>query len=225
MDDDVFADRTEAGRLLAQAVLALEPQDPVVLALPRGGVPVAAEVARVLKAPLDLLLVRKIGAPQHGELAIAAVADGPQPILVVDAETLQMTGATQAYVEREMSKEVKEIARRRIAYLHGRPPLDVEGKTVVVVDDGIATGTTVRAALKALRHRRPARTVLAVPVAPPDVVAALRDEVDDLVCLSRPHFFHAVGAHYDDFHQVSDDEVVRIMGEAGSWAARAVPSA
>ncbi len=211
---DVFSDRVEAGRLLAQAVLALELVDPVVLALPRGGVPVAAEVARALRAPLDLLLVRKIGAPTHRELAIAAVAEGPQAHVVIDTETLRMTGATEAYVEREVKVALREIARRRTAYLHGRPTLPVEGKTVVLVDDGIASGTTVRAALQAVRLRRPARLVLAIPVAPQDVVAALRPDVDDLVCLSQPPYFRAVGVHYADFHQVSDDEVIRIMDEA-----------
>lgn len=210
---DVFADRTQAGRLLAQEVLALKLTDPVVLALPRGGVPVAAEVASALHAPLDLLLVRKIGAPGHGELAVAAVAEGPPSAVVVDDEIRHMTGASRAYVDHEAKEELREIARRRTAYLRDRPPLSVEGKTAVVVDDGIATGTTVRAALQALRRRKPARLVLAIPVAPSEAVAALRAEVDDLVCLSQPPYFHAVGLHYADFHQVSDDEVVRILDE------------
>lgn len=211
---DVFADRTEAGRLLAQEILALKLIDPVILALPRGGVPVAAEVANALHAPLDLLLVRKIGAPEHSELAVAAVAEGPLPVVVIDDETLHMTGASRAYVDREAKEELREIARRRTAYLHDRPPLSVTGKTAAVVDDGIATGTTVRAALQALRRSKPARLVLAIPVGPLEVVAALRAEVDDLVCLSQPPYFRAVGVHYDDFHQVSDDEVVRILDEA-----------
>jgi putative phosphoribosyl transferase len=210
---DVFADRTQAGRLLAQKVLALKVVDPIVLALPRGGVPVAAEVANALHAPLDLLLVRKIGAPAHRELAVAAVAEGPHAQVVIDHETLRMTGATKAYVDREAKAELREIVRRRTAYLHDRAALPVEGKTAIVVDDGIATGTTVRAALQALRRRNPARLVLAIPVASPDIVAALRVEVDDLVCLSQPSYFHAVGAHYADFHQVSDEEVIRILDE------------
>lgn len=209
----VFADRIEAGRLLAEEVLALNLVDPVVLALPRGGVPVAAEVASALHAPLDLLLVRKIGAPEHGELAVAAVAEGPLPVVVIDDETLHLTGASRAYVDREAKGELREIARRRAVYLRNRPPLPVEGRTAVVVDDGIATGTTVRAALQALRRRNPSRLVLAIPVAPPEVVAALRADVDDLVCLSQPPYFHAVGVHYADFHQVSDEEVVRILDE------------
>lgn len=211
---DVFADRIEAGRLLAKQVAALKLVDPVVLALPRGGVPVAAEVAAVLHAPLDLLLVRKIGAPAHRELAVAAVAEGgPAGELVLDAETMDLTGATPAYVEREAKAELQEIVRRRQVYLQGRAPVAVEGRSVVVVDDGIATGTTVRAALQALRRRKPSRLVLAVPVAPADTVALLRAEVDDLVCLAQPAFFHAVGAHYADFHQVSDDEVVAVLAQ------------
>jgi putative phosphoribosyl transferase len=206
-----FADRSEAGRRLARALVAMKLVDPVVLALPRGGVPVAAEVAAALHAPLDLLLVRKIGAPAQRELAVAAVAEGPGDGLVLDSETMEMTGATRAYVEREAISERAENARRRAAYLGGRAPLPIAGKTAVVVDDGIATGTTVRAALQALRDRRPARLVLAVPVASPRVVADLRPLVDDLVCLSQPPSFYAVGAYYVDFRQVSDDEVIAAL--------------
>jgi putative phosphoribosyl transferase len=206
-----FVDRRDAGRRLAAALVTMRLTDPVVLALPRGGVPVAVEVARALHAPLDLLLVRKIGAPGQRELAVAAVAEGPDGFLVMDPDTMAATGASRAYVEREAALERSEIARRRKAYLGGRVALPVEGRAVVVVDDGIATGTTVRAALRALRAQRPARLVLAVPVAPPAAVADLRPLVDDLVCLSQPAAFYAVGAHYDDFQQVSDDEVIAAL--------------
>ncbi len=192
--------------------------DPVVLALPRGGVPVAAEISAVLRAPLDLLLVRKIGAPAQPELAVAAVAEGAGDGLVVDAKTMEMTGATRAYVERQAIGERAEIARRRSLYIGARTPARVEGKTVVLVDDGIATGTTVRAALQVLRRRRPARLVLAVPVAPPRVVADLRPLVDDLVCLEQPGVFHAVGAHYADFHQVCDDDVIAVLARTAGQA-------
>jgi putative phosphoribosyl transferase len=208
---NAFADRSEAGCELARALAALRLVDPIVLALPRGGVPVAVEVAAALHAPLDLLLVRKIGAPDQRELAVAAVAEGSGDGLVLDTETMAMTGASNAYVEREARRELEEIVRRRKVYLGGRAPLPIEGKTAVVVDDGIATGTTVRAALRSLRARRPARLVLAVPVASPSVVAELRPLVDDLVCLSQPPSFYAVGAHYADFHQVSDDEVAAAL--------------
>ncbi|HVO06239.1 MAG TPA: phosphoribosyltransferase family protein [Burkholderiaceae bacterium] len=217
---ELFVDRSDAGRQLADALATHKITDAVVLALPRGGVPVAVEVARALHAPLDVLLVRKIGAPGQRELAVAAVAEGPGDDLVLDAETMAVTGASRSYVEREAVHERAEIARRRDAYRSGRAALPVEGKTVVVVDDGIATGTTVRAALQALRRRRPERLVLAVPVAPPDAVALLRPLVDDLVCLREPPAFYAVGAHYADFAQVSDEEVVAALRRAAPPATR-----
>jgi putative phosphoribosyl transferase len=207
-----FTNRTEAGRALAQRLSRMAlPAPIVVLALPRGGVPIGVEVARALKAPLDLLLVRKIGAPWQRELAVAAVVDGQPPDIVLDRETMAMTGVNQAYVDAEAKSELAEIERRRGVYLRGRAPIGVEGATAIVVDDGIATGTTVRAALKALRRRHPARLVLAVPVAPSDTLAELRSEVDDVVCLAEPYPFHAIGLHYVDFHQVSDDEVLAAL--------------
>ena len=211
---EAFMDRVEAGRLLGQRLAALRLVDPVVLALPRGGVPVAAEVARALHAPLDLLMVRKIGAPGQRELAVAAVVDGGHPEIVVDEESLRLSGADRAYVDAEAAHELKEIERRRALYLRGRGPVPLAGKSVVLVDDGIATGTTVRAALKALQRSNAACLVLAVPVAPADTAAQLRAEVDDLVCLSQPEFFHAVGAHYRDFHQIEDDEVIALLDTA-----------
>jgi len=222
--DDVFADRTAAGRLLARALLELKLPAPVVLALPRGGVPVAVEIALALHAPLDLLIVRKIGAPGNPELAVGAIAEGA-PAAVVDGESLRATGTRQAYVERQAKVELQEIARRRAAYLRDRPPLPVEGRTAIVVDDGLATGSTARAAVRALRARKAARVVLAVPVAPAEAVAALRPEVNDLVCLSTPHFFEAVGVHYADFRQVRDDEVIEGLARAaGAAATPALPT-
>ena len=204
-----FVDRHEAGHLLGQrlADLAL-PAPVVVLALPRGGVPVGAEVARALGAPLDLLLVRKIGVPWQRELALAAVVDGDEPQVVVDDEVQRISGVERAYIDAEAARELHEIERRRRVYLRGGAPLSVADATAVVVDDGIATGTSVRAALKALRRRSPRRLVLAVPVAPADTLQTLRAEVDDLVCLAQPEPFHAIGLHYDDFHQLDDAEVL-----------------
>ncbi|MBA4176376.1 MAG: phosphoribosyltransferase [Leptothrix sp. (in: Bacteria)] len=220
--DKRFADRAEAGRLLAQELAARAWAGPcVVLALPRGGVPIGAAVARALKAPLDLLLVRKIGAPWQPELAVAAVVDGTPPQLVIDEGISASVGADRAYIERCVPEQVREIERRRAVYLRGREPVDVEGATAIVVDDGIATGTTVRAALRALRLRRPKRLVLAVPVAPEDAVASLRAEVDEVVCLRTPANFHAIGLHYADFHQVGDDEVVAELDALGKPAAAA----
>ena len=216
----LFTDRADAARQLARR-LSATPRDGriVVLALPRGGVPIGAEVARVLGAPLDLLLVRKIGAPWQPEFAVAAVVDGTPPQTVVDEQTCALTGVDAEYIRRQTERELREIERRRHVYLHGRTPVDVAGATVIVVDDGIATGTTVRAALKALRLRHPRRLVLAVPVAPADTLAALRSEVDEIVCLEQPFPFHAIGNHYADFHQVGDDEVIEALDAAQRRAA------
>ena len=207
----IFTDRIAAGRELAEQLRSLHVPDPVVLALPRGGVPVAAEVARALGAPMDLILVRKIGVPWQPELAVAAIVDGGDPQLVIDEEVQRMARIGRDYIDRESKVQLREIERRRVLYLHGRAPLPVAGRSAIVVDDGIATGTTVRAALKALRRRKPARLVLAVPVAPAETIAALRREVDDVVCLSQPEDFRAIGLHYEDFHQLEDREVIEQM--------------
>ncbi len=211
-----FADRAEAGERLAAVLAAQHWVDPVVIALPRGGVPVAARVAAALHAPLELLLVRKIGAPGQRELAVAALVDGDPPELVFDHAVMAASGATVAYVEREALEAQRENERRRRVYQPGRAPLPLAGRTVLLVDDGIATGTTVRAALRALRRRGPVRLVLAVPVAPRGTVAALRGEVDELVCLAQPRDFQAVGAHYGDFEQVDDAQVVAALAAAGA---------
>lgn len=208
----VFDNRDQAGRALA-ARLADEhlPGPIVVLALPRGGVPIGKAVARRLDAPLDLLLVRKIGAPWQSELAVAAVVDGGEPELVIDEQTSAAVGASNAYIDAQAQIEWTEIERRRTLYLQGRAPLPVKGATAIVVDDGIATGTTVRAALKALRRRGAARLVLAVPVAPHDTLTRLAREVDFIVCLAEPDPFRAIGLHYRDFEQLSDDEVISLL--------------
>jgi len=207
----LFADRVQAGRALAREIAKLGLPAPIVLALPRGGVPVAAEIARELGAPLDLLLVRKIGVPWQPELAVAAVVDGPDQELVIDEDTRAATGVGRGYIEAKAKEQIQEIERRRHLYLGDRLPLPVDNCTAIVVDDGIATGTSMRAALKALRRRKPAALVMAVPVAPPDTIEALRREVDRIVCLAQPEPFYAVGSHYDDFHQVEDDEVMATL--------------
>lgn len=212
-----FADRKAAGRALAQALASMHfDHPPVVLALPRGGVPVAAEVARRLAAPLDLLLVRKIGAPWQPELALAAVVEGDPPVLVLDDEVQGVARLGPRELAQARDDALLEIERRRRLYLQGRGALPLAGRTAIVVDDGIATGTTVRAALRGVRQRGPARLVLAVPVAPVDTVAGLRAEVDSLVCLHTPAHFRAVGAHYLDFHQVGDDEVLATLRRAAA---------
>lgn len=219
----IFADRFDAGRRLAAALRHLRGKDPVVLALVRGGLPVAFEVARALSAPLDVVLVRKIGAPSQPELAVGAVVDGDQPEIVSNPEVMRMVGVTQSYVDAEARRQLAEIDRRRALYLRGRPPVEVRGRTAIVVDDGIATGATTRAALHAVRRRQPARLVLAVPVAPVDAVERLAGDADEIVCLDRPEPFGAVGYFYGDFRQVSDDEVVDLLERARDGAARDQP--
>jgi putative phosphoribosyl transferase len=211
----VFDDRDQAGRALA-ARLADEhlPGPIVVLALPRGGVPVAAPVARRLNAPLDLLLVRKIGAPWQSELAVGAVVDGGHPEVVIDEAASAATGASRSYIDQQAQIEWRELERRRAVYLRGRTPVPVAGATVILIDDGIATGTTVRAALIALRRRGPARLVLAVPVAPHDTLTRLAREVDKIVCLAEPVPFRAIGLHYRDFEQLSDEAVITTLDAA-----------
>jgi putative phosphoribosyl transferase len=219
----VFRDRRQAGMLLAARISDLvrahpEMADPLVLALPRGGVPVGVEVARVLCAPLDLLMVRKIGVPWQPELAAAAVVDGEHPQIVVNEDVVAAVGMTEADIDAGKARELAEIERRRGLYLAGRKPVPIEGRDVIVVDDGIATGATTRAALKGVRQRHPRSLTLAVPVAPPETLDLLRREVDHIVCLETPDFFRAIGAYYDDFRQVSDGEVVAMLHEAERFA-------
>ncbi len=209
-----FKDRRSAGKLLAERVKELKPADPVVLAMPRGGVPVGLEVAKALGAPLDLVLVRKIGVPYQPELAAGAVVDGDQPEIVVNDDVMQLAGLTREYIDERAKEELVEIERRRQVYLSGRPRVPLNGRTLIIVDDGIATGASIRAAIAALKRRNPLKLILAVPVAPADTIEKLRAEVDDVVCLQMPEPFYAIGMHYDDFHQVPDDEVVRLMNEA-----------
>ena len=206
-----FKDRKAAGRALAEAIAAKSLPDPVVLALPRGGVPVAAEVARVLNAPLDLVMVRKIGVPWQPELAAAAVIDGKDAQIVVNDEVCAEAIISRSYIDEMVKEELKEIERRAKLYLKDRPRVRIGGRSAIVVDDGIATGTTIRAVIKALRLKQPRSILLAVPVAPKEAVAALRAETDDIICLETPEPFWGIGLHYADFHQVSDDEVIAIL--------------
>ena len=212
--EPLFEDRRDAGRQLAAALMRYEQSRAVVLALPRGGVPTAFEVAKALAAPLDVLLVRKIGAPGHAELGLGAVVDGAEPQLVLNEEIVRRIRPPPGYIDEEMRRQLTEIERRRRRYLGDWPPVRVEGRTTIVVDDGIATGGTVRAALRGLSRIRPSRLVLAVPVAPADSLDELAAECDDIVCLATPEPFFAVGPHYRDFNQTEDDEVVRLLAEA-----------
>ena len=218
-----FENRTDAGRQLAQAMAGMAFRDPVVLALPRGGVPLGLEIARRLKAPLDLLLVRKIGAPGNSEYGIGAVIEGQPPQRVIDPDAVKYARASEDYIEAETQRQIDVIVSRRALYLSGRASVGLAGRDAVVVDDGIATGSTVRAALKALRGIGVASITLAVPVAPIDVAHRLRDEVDHFVCLMTPEDFDSVGAYYNDFSQLTDEEVIALLAEAAQ-PERSTPS-
>ena len=206
-----FRDRCEAGRKLAAALAKYRDQRPVILALPRGGVPVAAEVATALAAPLDLILVRKVGVPDQPELAMGAVVDGGDPIIVRNEDIIELAGIGQSEFKAVCDRELAEIERRRQRYLGNRQRADVAGRTAIVIDDGVATGATTRTALRATRMRKPKRLVLAVPVAPTHNLDALRADADDVVCLEDHEFFGAIGFYYLDFAQVSDEEVIKIL--------------
>ncbi|WP_316163125.1 phosphoribosyltransferase [Bradyrhizobium sp. SZCCHNRI20481] len=207
----LFQDREDAGRQLAKTLLKYKSRHPVILALPRGGVPVAAEVAERLEAPLDLVLVRKIGAPMQPELAIGAVVDGDDPIIVRNQDVIDLTGVSEKTFDAICAGELAEIDRRRELYLGGRLRSDVKGQVAIIVDDGIATGATTLAAIRALRRREPKELVLAVPVAPLETLQRLHTEVDAVVCLDTPRDFGAIGYYYRDFGQVSDDEVIATL--------------
>lgn len=213
-DGRTFRDRTEAGRLLAGRLTEMQFADPIVYALPRGGVPVAFEVARALGAPLDLVLVRKIGVPFQPELAAGAVVDGDRPEIVVNEEVARMAGLDRSQIEEMAQEKLTEIERRRTLYLKDRAQPAVEGRDAVVIDDGIATGATVRASLRALANRGAKRVILAVPVAPQDTLQALTRECDEIVCLDQPEPFYAIGLHYADFTQTTDEEVVALLEDA-----------
>ncbi|WP_103716587.1 erythromycin esterase family protein [Bosea psychrotolerans] len=210
----LFIDRADAGRMLAARLRTLQLDHPVVYALPRGGVPVAVEIAKALKAPLDLILVRKIGAPGHPELALAAVVDGDAAQTVLNESVEAMTGANAAFLNAARDRELAEIKRRRPHYLGARQHIDPSGRTAIVVDDGLATGATAKAALQALRRRGATKVILAVPVAPLDMLEPMRAEADEVICLETPHPFFSVGAFYDDFHQLSDAETVALLAQA-----------
>lgn len=209
--DKMFYDRHDAGRLLADKLLHLRDQKPIVLALPRGGVPVGFEIARALQAPLDVILVRKIGVPTQPELALGAVVDGQRARTSVNRELMDVFGLSQDYLAEQTKIQLAEIDRRRKLYLGDRPYLQVVGRSVIVVDDGIATGASVSAALEAVRHEKPRRIVLAIPVAPRETVTELSQKVDELVCLKTPALFGAISRFYIDFHQIGDDEVVNYL--------------
>jgi len=204
-----FKDRTEAGRALAERLRHLAGHDVIVLALPRGGLPVAYEIARALQAPLDVLNVRKLGVPWQEELAMGAVATGG--VRVLNDDVIRSTGVTTADIDAAVATQRAEIERRERLYRGGRPAPDLRDRTVVVVDDGIATGATVRAALAVIRAQHPRKLVLATPVAQASVAASLAHDVDELVCALLPAELYAIGLWYDQFPQLTDEDVQQIL--------------
>ncbi|MEX2217641.1 MAG: phosphoribosyltransferase [Phycisphaerales bacterium] len=217
----MYRDRHDAGRRLAQELEPYRAMSPVIVALPRGGVVVGHEVASALDAPLEILTVRKLGAPNHAELAIGAVVDlsgacgGDGPEVLVD-ELAGRLGVGPDYIEEEVGRQLAELRRREEAYRGGQPRVDLRSRVLILVDDGIATGSTTRAALRALRRCSPQRLILAVPVGPPEAIEAMKSEADDVVCPVMPQWFRAVGEHYEDFSQTTDDQVVALLQRA--WA-------
>ncbi|WP_442755031.1 phosphoribosyltransferase [Methylocystis sp. JAN1] len=215
-----FLDRADAGRRLCDALTEFKGEDAAVFALPRGGVPVAAPIADMLKAPLDLVLVRKIGVPYQPELAMGAVADGGKPVVVRNEDVIALSGVSETQFARECAEQCAEIERRRRLYLGARPRAEAKGRVAIVVDDGIATGATTRAALKAVRAREPKKLVLAVPVAPMESLDLLRKDVDQLVCVEAYDYFVGVGFYYRDFRQIEDNEVIELLDRHGVKGAR-----
>lgn len=211
-----FHDRSDAGRQLASLLAAQAPDDPIVLALPRGGVAVALEIALALKAPLDLLLVRKIGVPWQPELAAGALVDADPPAVVMNEDVVAATAMSQRDIDAAVERETQEIQRRRTLYRQDRPPPELKGRSAIVVDDGLATGATARAALRALRGKGLQRLIVAVPVAPAETLERLRAEADEVICLATPSPFNAIGLYYRDFHQLSDREVSDALARARS---------
>ena len=209
-----FEDRRHAGQALAAALGERQLDNPLVLALPRGGVPIGHEIAKALSAPLDILLVRKIGAPGNEEFALGAVVDGPRPQWVVDDEAMRLFSPPAGWFEQQVQVQLEEIERRRALYCGPRLAQPLADRDLILVDDGLATGSTVRVALKAIRNHHPRRVLLAVPVGPRETLERLQAEVDEVVCLTRPEPFRAVGNHYRDFSQVSDLEVMQLLAPA-----------
>ena len=207
-----FKNRKEAGQILASRLRKYADQKPIVLGLPRGGVPVAFEVAMALHAPLDVFVVRKLGVPGQEELAMGAIASGD--VRVLNKPVVEDLRISEEAIETETRKEQEELKRRELLYRGKRPPLDVSNRTVVLVDDGIATGSTIKAAIAALKKQKAGRIVVAVPVAPASTIDELKTEVDEVICVSTPEFFNAISLWYDEFPQTSDEEVRELLKKA-----------
>ena len=218
LEHQPFDDRRDAGRQLAEALPDLDPANTVVIALPRGGVPVAEEICNARHLPLDLVFVRKIGVPMQPEVAVGAIVDDVRPHVIINREVATRTKLADETIRRMGQDLLPEIERRKALYLNGLTQPDLAGKTLVVVDDGVATGASLKASLQALRESGAARTIIALPTAPPDVVQSLAPLADDIICLHQPENFWAVGAAFRHFPQVSDDKVVEALQRCARFA-------
>lgn len=210
--DVIFKDRVEAGQILARQLSKYRAENPLVLGLPRGGVPVAFEVAKALNAPLDVYIVRKLGVPGQEELAMGAIATGD--VRVLNENVIGPLHISQKAIEAETEREKEELKRRERLYRSGRTPLNVANRTVLLIDDGIATGSTIKAAIAALKKQKAAKIVVGVPVAPPSTIEELEQEVDEIVCVSTPDFFIAISLWYDEFPQTTDEQVRKLLEKA-----------
>jgi putative phosphoribosyl transferase len=215
-----FKNRSDAGRQLAARLAQYKDQQVVLLALPRGGVPVAAEVAAVLGAPIDLVLVRKIGVPSQPELAMGAIVDGDSPITVRNEDVIRLAGVDERAFRAARDREFAELERRRRLYLGGRNRIGVKDRIAIAIDDGVATGATTRAALRAIRMRQPNKLILAVPVGPTDTIEAMREEADEVLCLEIYEEFSAIGTFYGDFRQITDQQVIDILTASPNQSVR-----
>jgi putative phosphoribosyl transferase len=210
----LFGSREEAGDAIARILARMKLVNPVILALPRGGIPIGLICAKTINAPLDLLMVRKIGVPWQPELAAAAIVDGPAHELVMNEDVMKACGLTRDDLQPAIDRELAELARRRRTYLAGRKAVDLESRSVVIVDDGIATGVTLKAGLQAVKRRKPRSIIVAVPVAPSDAIQELEALVDRVVCLAQPEPFMAIGNQYVDFHPLTDEEVIKLLAQS-----------
>jgi len=211
---NMFHDRKEAGQRLAEELLRYKHEHPVIIALPRGGVPVAFEVAKKLHAPLDIVIVRKLGAPDQKELAIGALVEGKKPLVFLNNYIMTSLRVSESYLKEEITIETEEMRRRQKMYRGEEQRVQLKDRTVIIVDDGIATGASMKAALMGLKADEPKKIILAVPVAPADIINEMEQIVDEVVCLKTPTLFFAVGKHYADFSQTTDDEVINLLDEA-----------
>lgn len=210
----MFRDREDAGIRLALKLMKFKNENPLIIALPRGGVPVGYEIAKGLEAELDIIIVRKLGAPYNPELAVGALVEGEPPQVVRNENIIEYLGVTEEFLQESIKQQNEEIVRRQKLYREGKVITNPEDRTVILVDDGIATGATMKVALKGIKAKKPEKIIVAVPVGPPDVIHSLREEADEVICLNMPQYLYAIGEHYEDFSQTTDEEVVVLLSAA-----------